>query len=204
MAFSSGLGAAVGLCLAPVSNNDAPPSRTRDAQQFKSQRGWPNGWWLNCTDGLNGVEATVDNQETHEGNATTHLVSSREADFSKNDVPKLTKVMDASNYRGSRLRMNGWIKTKAEVSAHFWIRVDGDWQDYTSELFDNMHNRPIAGTTDWTNYSLVVEVPETSTQIVYGLFLYGPGELWLGGVSFEAVDKSVSITGTPQSDYFGN
>jgi hypothetical protein len=158
---------------------------------------WLNGWWLNCSDGLNGVEANIDLAENSQGTAPVHLRSARSADFRKNDIPKLTKAVDAAPYLGQKLRMTGWVKTNAEISTHLWIRVDPDFDQALAERFDNMANRPIPGQTDWSKYDLVVDVPVDSTKIVYGIFIFGPGEVWLGDVSFETADKSEPCTGSP-------
>jgi len=58
-----------------------------------------------------------------------------------------------------------------------------------------MYDRPITGETDWTSYCLVVDVPQTSKIIVYGIFLHGIGELWLGDVQLEKVGFETSLTG---------
>ena len=88
------------------------------------QEEWLNGWWLNCSDGLEGVEAHIDSAENFQGTDSVHLRSARSADFRKNDIPKLTKAIDAAPYLGQKLRMTGWVKTNAELSTHLWIRVD--------------------------------------------------------------------------------
>ncbi len=61
--------------------------------------------------------------------------------------------------------------------------------------FDNMSNRPILGDTGWQQYALVVDVPEESTSMNFGLFLIGIGKMWLDEVKFEIVDNAVPLTG---------
>ena len=59
---------------------------------------------------------------------------------------------------------------------------------------DNMQNRPIKGDTDWTYYSAVLDIPESSSIINIGLLLFDTGILWLDHIAFEIVDESVSTT----------
>jgi len=94
--------------------------------------------------------------------------------------------------------MSAWMKTKlTSGKAHLWVRVDGDWKDSPAKrgCFDNMNDRAPKGTTDWTRYDLVVDVPPTSKQIGFGGMLDGTGEMWVDDISFEEVSKSVPLTG---------
>ena len=59
---------------------------------------------------------------------------------------------------------------------------------------DNMYNRFVSGTTDYTKYEIVLDVPDSSSDIVYGLRLTGSGQIWLDQVSFEVVGKDVPVT----------
>lgn len=159
---------------------------------------WPNGWWPNCSDGFSDIEAYIDTTEIRNGLPSTYLKSSRD-NFEEMDCPKLTKCRAAKDFQGNRVSLIGWAKTNiAQGSAHFWIRVDGNWTHEPlpqSAYFDNMHARPITGQTDWTKYELIVDVPITSTDIVYGIFLRGFGELWFNDVVIQTTNKNTPLTG---------
>ncbi|HCS19171.1 MAG TPA: hypothetical protein DIW47_01175 [Bacteroidetes bacterium] len=109
------------------------------------------------------------------------------------------------NYLGKRVRMSGLVKTK-DVSdwAGLWFRID---QKGTNESlgFDNMHDgktdRSIKGTTDWTRYEIVLDVPLHSSNLAYGALLVGTGQIWFDDMKFEVVDTSVPTTGKDQDDY---
>ncbi|MEK4628573.1 hypothetical protein MKZ17_10235 [Solibacillus sp. FSL R7-0682] len=62
-----------------------------------------------------------------------------------------------------------------------------------------MENRSIHGTTDWNYYSIVLDVPEESTSIHFGILLVGSGEIWIDGVKFEEVDRTVPSTNMASS-----
>lgn len=102
-------------------------------------------------------------------------------------------------YLGKRVRMTGWVKTK-DVSkwAGLWFRIDQK-ESNKSLGFDNMHdgkeNRSIKGTTDWTEYSIVLDVPLEAINLAYGALLVGTGQIWFDDIKFEVVDNTVPTTG---------
>jgi len=103
----------------------------------------------------------------------------------------MTKI-EADKYLGKRLKMSGYVKTeKVEGWVGLWMRVDGT---NTMLSFDNMGNRPIKGTTNWKKYSIVLDVPDNSTGIFYGILLDGKGQAWIDGVQLETVSNQVPVT----------
>lgn len=72
------------------------------------------------------------------------------------------------------------------------MRVDSVLEDVLQ--FDNMSDRPIIGTNSWNRYSIVLDVPENSAIISFGILLTVEGEVWLDGLSFEIVDKDTPTT----------
>jgi len=107
-------------------------------------------------------------------------------------------------YLGKRVKMTGYMKTADVQSwAGFWLRVDqkGSQQPLS---FDNMYNgksnRSITGTTSWTKYEIVLDVPAEASNIAYGALLNGTGQIWFDNLSFEIVDNSVPTTGSGPND----
>lgn len=109
----------------------------------------------------------------------------------------LMQWFDADEYRGQHFKMSAWVKTKLDSgTAQLWVRVDGRGHgDAMRDCFDNMGDRPIKGTTDWLHYSVVVDVPESSSRINIGCILCGTGEVWFDDVTIESVSKDVPLTG---------
>lgn len=104
----------------------------------------------------------------------------------------------ADNYKNQRIRMTAMIKTQnVEDAGNAWFRVESRSDDTRKTVaMDNMHNRPIIGSTDWTKYSLVLDIPYDATYIYYGAILSGNGKLWIDGISFEEVDFNTPSTAT--------
>jgi len=108
----------------------------------------------------------------------------------------------ADAYRGQRLRLSALVRSEdVERWAGLWMRVDGT--NRSSIAFDNMQNRAITGTTDWTRHAVVLDVPEhESAKIAFGVLLNGPGKLWIADVKIEPVGADVPTTGArPLQDH---
>jgi hypothetical protein len=111
-------------------------------------------------------------------------------------------------YLGKRVRMTGLVKTQ-DVShwAGLWFRIDE--KGSTKSLgFDNMKDgkkdRSIRGTTDWTKYEIVLDVPLNSSNLAYGALLVGTGQIWFDDIKFEVVDNTVPTTGKGKEEMMPN
>jgi len=69
--------------------------------------------------------------------------------------------------------------------AGLWWRADGEAGVLA---FDNMQAREIKGDTDWKEYEVVLEIPEKTININFGVILPGDGKAWF-------VDLKVDIGG---------
>jgi hypothetical protein len=105
----------------------------------------------------------------------------------------LMQTVRADRYRGQRLRLTGHLRS-AEVArwAGFWMRVDAATRQGVS--FDNMSRRAVKGTTPWTRYEIVLDVPEDAVQVAFGLLLAGQGQVWADELSLTAVERGVPST----------
>lgn len=57
-----------------------------------------------------------------------------------------------------------------------------------------MMDRPIIQTTDWNYYSIVLDIPENSAVISFGIILSGRGSVWTDDLKFEEVDEKTPTT----------
>jgi hypothetical protein len=99
-------------------------------------------------------------------------------------------------YLGKRIKMTGFVKSENVATwAGLWFRVDqaGSQQSLS---FDNMGDRPIKGTTGWTKYEIVLDVPSNASLIAYGALLDGTGQIWFDNITIEIVDDNVPTTGS--------
>lgn len=101
-----------------------------------------------------------------------------------------------NKYLGKRIKMSGFVKTENVTTwAGLWLRVDQSGSNKPLS-FDNMGDRPIKGTTDWTKYEIVLDVPSNSSLIAYGALLAGTGQIWFDNITFEIVGDNVPTLGS--------
>ena len=101
----------------------------------------------------------------------------------------------ADNYLGKRLEFSAQVKSEKidKGWGGLWMRVDG--RDRKITAFDNMQNRSITGTTDWSKHSVVLDISEEATDVSFGMLMSGSGQLWISDLRLEAVTR-----GTPTTD----
>lgn len=155
-------------------------------------RGAPTGWHKNGSK-VDAFEVGVDANHSWGGMPSAYA-KSVSAD-AKGAFGGMMQAIGADQYKNKRVRMNGWIKTEdiTDGAGQLWLRVDGPGGGNTL-AFDNMNDRAPKGTTDWEEYSIVLDVPETATSLNYGYFLRGTGQMWINGVTFELVGDDVPST----------
>lgn len=104
----------------------------------------------------------------------------------------LMQMIAADDYRGSRLRFSGYLRTADADRAQMWMRVDGP--NHQVLAFDNMDSRPVTGTAGWRQYDVVLDVPQNSVDIAFGFFLAGRGKAWGADFQLEEVGTAVPVT----------
>ncbi|MCG8351788.1 MAG: hypothetical protein MI924_28810 [Chloroflexales bacterium] len=161
-------------------------STTEQATNMPAQLPW--GWFASGSHPAKyeiGVERTV----TYE--------SARSASIRAREAPEgfgtLMQEFRANAYRNKRLRLSAMLRsTDVAGWAGLWMRVTGPGDKMLS--FDNMQSRPIIGTTDWTPYTVVLDVPQDSEKIAFGMLLSGAGQVWVTKLNIETVDCDVPTT----------
>ena len=151
----------------------------------------PKGWFAAGSHPKD-YEMSLDRTGAHDGKACAYLKS---IVAETGGFGTLMQMFKADEYRGKRVRMSGYVKAKdASDWAGLWMRVDGAKKDEML-AFDNMQDRAIKGTMDWKKYEIVLDVPESSEMVAFGLLLSGKGEVWMDDLQFEVVGKDVPTTG---------
>jgi len=148
------------------------------------------GWFLSGSHPFN-YEMGIDREIVHQGSASGYLKSRTVQDVS--EFATMMQQFKADRYKGKRMRLSCFIQTHdVQQFAGLWMRVDHASGDILQ--FDNMSNRPIVGTNKWNHYAVVLDVPEESATISFGVLLSGPGHIWIDQFLFEEVDESVETT----------
>jgi len=98
------------------------------------------------------------------------------------------QTCSASECVGRTIQMTAYIKSQNVTDwAGMWLRVDS--KDHETVGFDNMQDRPIVGTRDWEQYEIVMDVPEQSATLNFGVLMSGEGKVWFDDFTFEIVGE---------------
>jgi hypothetical protein len=151
--------------------------------------GAPPGWIIAGTAPTNYAFA-VDPMTPVSGSKSASISAKPSA--TSNGFGTLMQIIAADDYRGSRLRLSGYLRTRNADRAQMWMRVDGP--DHKVLAFDNMDSRPVTGTTEWKRYDIVLDVPQNSVDVALGFFLAGRGEVWGADFKLEKVGATVPVT----------
>ncbi|MEN0642367.1 AraC family transcriptional regulator [Alkalicoccobacillus gibsonii] len=148
------------------------------------------GWFLSGGDPYN-YEMGIDHEVVHQGKGSAYLKSKTVLDTE--EFSTMMQQCKAEKFRNKRIKFSGFIRTQElENLASLWMRVDNATGDVLQ--FDNMSNRPIKGTTNWNRYSIVLDVPEQSSVLSFGVILTGKGTVWADHFSFEEVNEDTPTT----------
>jgi len=148
----------------------------------------PPGWLVA---GSSPQDYTFSLDSTTPPNGRSALIASNSA-AGLHGFGTLMQQISAENYRGQQVRLSGYLKTEAATRAQMWMRVDGP--DHKVLSFDNMDNRPVTGTTGWTRYEVVLNVPPDSVKIAFGFLLIQAGKVWGDDFKLEQVDATIPST----------
>jgi hypothetical protein len=145
--------------------------------------------WFKAGSQPDSYDMGTDNTVAHTGSSSGYIRSIK-------PVPQgfgtFMQMFDASQYRGKRLRYAAFVKcVNIERWAGLWMRID---KGKDSIAFDNMQQRPIRGTSDWTEYSIVLDVSRDAEKIAFGILMDGAGAAWIDDVQFTIVGEDVPVT----------
>lgn len=149
----------------------------------------PIGWTLAGSNPRD-YEVLQDNFDTFSGYFSTSL---RSVPNRPQGYVTLMQNIKSDRYRGQRISFSGYVKAKfVSEWAALWMRVDDVLGRPLS--FDNMSNRPIVGNSDWVKYEIVLDVPESSSEISFGVLLDGKGQIWFDKFELKVVGAESPVT----------
>jgi hypothetical protein len=154
-----------------------------------AQAAVPPGW-IKAGNAPNDYEIAIDPSVSMAGKQSASIMA--KAGSKADGFATLMQMIAADDYRGARLRLSGYLRTEAADRAQMWMRVDGP--NAKAVAFDNLDSHPLTGTTAWTRYEIVLDVPPNGADIVFGFFLKGAGKVWGDGFRLERVGASVPVT----------
>lgn len=148
------------------------------------------GWILSGSHPFN-YKIGTDYKIFHQGQSSGYLQSKSVSD--ENEFATMMQMFKSDHFKGKRVKLSSFIKTEDVInSCGMWMRVDDSFGDVIQ--FDNMQDRFIKNTTDWNHYSIVLDVPENSAAIYFGVLLTGTGKVWVDEFKILTVESSVPTT----------
>jgi erythromycin esterase len=85
-------------------------------------------------------------------------------------------TIPVAKYRGKHVRLTGMLQAAGvDKGAGAWMVVSGAGK---VDSFDYMLDRSLQGTTGWTPFTILLDVPQDASAIRFGLLLRGRGQLW--------------------------
>ncbi len=137
-------------------------------------------------------EASIAGGEQFDGRPVAYIRSCRTP---ASGFGTLMQTIGPELYAGKRVKFSGAVRSENLTSwAGLWMRVDGPTAG-RQLAFDNMQDRAIKGTTEWTRYDVVLDVHKRATAIAFGVLVAGEGKVWLSGFSFDVVTADHPVTG---------
>lgn len=166
----------------PVGGRGTPMAAAAKAKEPMNLgfEGGLNGW-SNPQD--RGFKATVTDQGAKQG--ARCLQVRFEGDQNPSAWWTGMQAIDATAYRGKKVRLRGWIRTdgKPDCKAMFWMRVDCA---SGMGFFDNMMQRPVTG-TEWTEVAIEGPVAMDAVNLNFGCMIQGMGSAWFDGIRWEVL-----------------
>ena len=143
-----------------------------DFENVTNPNGLPDGWlrW-----GMPSYNIQIDTVVKHSGKYALRVEPKEEAAEQDFGCPAFSIP---AVYEGKSITLKAFMKFEnAERPIGLLLRIDGN---SGSLQFDNMMQRGITGTQDWTEYSVTLPLPEAAKMIYVGAMLSGKkGMLWV-------------------------
>ena len=154
------------------------------------------GDWFLSGGGRRNYTATTVKDVKHGGKQAVKLTLAPGGDATK--TLNLMQYIDPKNYIGQRVRASIWLRSDGVTKrGSFWVRADGiDTKNEWPGLGGGWYR--VDPTSSWQQHTVVFDVATETVQIVYGIELSGPGELWADDATFEIVPRDTPLqSGAP-------
>ncbi len=141
------------------------------------KNGLPSYWYAGKGGNQDGnFKVSLDNLEKQSGKKS--LKMEKIGVQTDGSIGLLTGTLPVELVSGKTVEFKGWIKTKDIENgyARLWFRVDGENDIVLA--FENMSEKGLNGTNNWTQVSLKIDVSKEVKNINFGSMLQGDGIAW--------------------------
>jgi erythromycin esterase len=100
-----------------------------------------------------------------------------------NPLGMTNQALDATSFRGKKVRLRGWIRTDGLAKGGYWLRVECA---SGPGFYESTRLRPVTS-TEWTEVTIEGAVAEDAVNLVFGCGIQGLGTAWFDGIRVEAI-----------------
>ena len=156
----------------------------------------PHAWVLVGQD-ADDYRLRLDAEVAHSGASSMRLAA--RGNRRRSQWAASVQMVDATAYRGKRMRLGGYLRGDDLGSGGLWVRVDGILEGrYAMLALDNSEGRRIEETQEWEARDIVIDIPPEGVTILLGAMITGDGTLWVDDLAFDAVSGDVPLTTEPE------
>ena len=148
--------------------------------------------WEGFGPAVGAYTAVIDTTVAHTGHASFLMYSLGPATGSSWMANQ--QIVDASRYRGRRVRLSGQLRTQDVTSAELWLVVNGAIGGEPMTLLEGHLTPSVHGTIEWETGAIVFQVDSGATCLRFGVMIHGTGAVWLDDVALDTVPSSTPIT----------
>jgi hypothetical protein len=144
----------------------------------------------------------IDGQVRTAGQSSATITSLRNS----SGVGALYQFAAADGLRGKRVEFSVDLRTAGvDRAANVFLRaddatgkavaIDNMWMNYDEDRTKELIlNRGVKGDTAWSTQHVVLDVPIEAVAVSYGVFLDGPGKVWIDNARIEVVSDEMLTT----------
>ncbi|MCX6351191.1 MAG: hypothetical protein NTX03_04940 [Bacteroidetes bacterium] len=111
----------------------------------------------------------------------------------------LSQTTKANKFKGKRVRFTAFLKTKdVKENGYLWCRVDGS-NLRQFHLTRSSEKNYITRNTDWKKCVEEFDVYEDAKFVLFGVMMYGNGQIWMKEPKLEIVEDLKSFKDFPDS-----
>ena len=113
----------------------------------------------------------------------------------RNDFGNIMQTLDATKYRGKKVRFRAATRVEAGAQAFLWMRVDRP-ERQVGYFYNSMYEPPIT-TAPWATRDIVGDVASDAIEINFGVLQVGAGRIFVDAAAFDVVPDATPVTIDP-------
>jgi C-terminal processing protease CtpA/Prc len=160
-----------------------------DSKRFEAALGFELGGGSGKPPGWSGKPMEtlhLDDQVVHGGKWSTRIERSSESPGAFSALSKTLPI----DFSGRFIALRGFLRTEAVTGmAGLWLREDGEGGVLQ---FDNMSQKNIRGTTEWTEYEINLPLAPNARKLHFGALATGNGKVWVDDLELLVDGKPVT------------